>query len=136
METWRFAANTSDFGETAMIESFDLLLASKDKTQKLDSFAKEFFALVGVADFRERESSHYVEGHYFVGAAKGLTFKVMMHSDEDHADLPFWVRVRLDNQEPFSFDLRSFVCSCIIPAGFKAAELIAIGQVEEQRHDF
>lgn len=120
-----------------MNKGFDLLLAVPDHEQTLEAFAKNFFALVGINAYQERDSVHYVDEHYFVGVAGSVKFKVMLHDDEEHADLPFWVAIDSASQDPWSFDLQSFVSSLLIPKGWKVAEIRNFGRVAiEQRLDF
>jgi hypothetical protein len=42
------------------------------KDQPLEEVARRIFSRFGVAHFEERESSNYVEGHYFRSIALGL----------------------------------------------------------------
>ena len=50
--------------------------ASND--QPLEEFARRIFSRLGVAHFEERESSNYVEGHYFRSIALGLEVVIAM----------------------------------------------------------
>ena len=44
----------------------------REAEQPLEEFARSVFSRLGVADVEERESSNYVEGHYFLSTALGI----------------------------------------------------------------
>jgi hypothetical protein len=69
METLGFAANQANWPDGVMHADI-YIRASKD--QPLEEFARLIFSRLGVARFEERESSNYVDGHYFRSIAHGL----------------------------------------------------------------
>ena len=50
----------------------EIYIRAASKDQPLEDFARRLFSRLGLAQFEERESSNYVEGHYFHSIALGL----------------------------------------------------------------
>ena len=58
----------------------EIYIQAKSNNQPLEDFSRRLFSRLGVAHFEERESSNYVEGHYFQACALGIEI-VIAHSD-------------------------------------------------------
>jgi hypothetical protein len=63
----------------------DIYIRAASKDQPLEEFARRIFSRLGVAHFEERESSNYVEGHYFRSIALGIEV-VIAHADAQGLD--------------------------------------------------
>ena len=58
----------------------EIYIRAASTDQPLEEFSRRLFSRLGVAHFEERESSNYVEGHYFRAIALGIEV-VIAHSD-------------------------------------------------------
>lgn len=67
-----------------------LFINDVDRSRALAEVAKDVFLCLGLVSTEERESSNYLEGHYFVGYAANVAVKVC-HSDGDLVEFPYWV---------------------------------------------
>ncbi len=68
-----------------------IFISTDSATQPLEEFARRLFSRLGVAHFEERESSNYVEGHYFRGIAVGIEITVAYADEQGLQDYRFWV---------------------------------------------
>ncbi len=114
------------------------LLMNVDGVTSLESFARLLFEVVGAKNFEERESSHYVEGRYFIATTDVLFYKVMRSDDEDHKDLPYWVRVSAAarNSTFESSEIDALASRLIRSYHFRVARINNFGQVSEKRFDY
>jgi hypothetical protein len=64
----------------------------------LQSFSSQVFAIFGIANFEERESSHYVDGHYFRSKTDDLQIKVTFTDDSDLDGYRFWLPISSTNE--------------------------------------
>lgn len=67
-----------------------LFIKDVDRSRALAEVANDVFRRLGLASTEERESSNYLEGHYFVGYAVNAAVKVC-HADGDLPEFPYWV---------------------------------------------
>jgi hypothetical protein len=67
-----------------------LFIKDADRSRALAEVAKDVFLRLGLVSAEERESSNYLEGHYFVGYAANAAIKVCL-SDGDLPEFPYWV---------------------------------------------
>lgn len=67
-----------------------LFIKDAGRSRALAEVAKDVFLRLGLASTEERESSNYLEGHYFVGHAANAAVKVC-HADGDLPEFPYWV---------------------------------------------
>ena len=70
----------------------NLLCGPGDRT-RLSEFAASFLGHVGAAPPQERESSNYVNGHYFVSTLQDMAIEISASDDDSHDDRPFWIQV-------------------------------------------
>ena len=71
-----------------------IFISTDSETQPLEEFARRLFSRLGVARFEERESSNYVEGHYFQGIAVGIEITVAYADEQGLQDYRFWVSLQ------------------------------------------
>lgn len=64
----------------------EIYIRAASKDQPLEEFARRIFSRLGVARFEKRESSNYVEGHYFCAVALGIEV-VIAHADTQGLDV-------------------------------------------------
>lgn len=64
----------------------------------LQSFSSKAFAIFGITNFEERESSHYVDGHYFRSKDDDLQIKVTFTDDSDLDGYRFWLPISSTNE--------------------------------------
>jgi hypothetical protein len=67
-----------------------LFIKYADRSRALAEVARDVFLLLDLVSTEERESSSYLEGHYFVGYASNVSVKVC-HSDGGLPEFPYWV---------------------------------------------
>ena len=115
----------------------NLLCAHADKPG-LREFAEAFFDAAGIVDGQERESSNYVDGHYFRGARDGAEFTVSLSDDEGNEDLPVWVQVAANLDEEGALDdaVSRVIQARLLAAGFRVARMVNFGRRDEQRIDY
>jgi hypothetical protein len=113
------------------------LLMSKDCLVSLDEFANLFFEITAVKSSQERESSHYFGGRYFIGSNGSTTYKIMLTDDEDHRDLPFWVRLSAPNAETLADNtVDELALSYVHKYGLNVARVENFGMIDEKRFDY
>ena len=71
-----------------------IFISTDSATLRLEEFARELFSRLGVSRFEERESSNYVEGHYFRGAAVGIDMKIAYADEQGLQDYRFWISMQ------------------------------------------
>lgn len=115
----------------------DLLMNASGVTS-LDAFAVLFFELLGIEKFQERESSHYIDGRYFIAAHDGWSYQVMLSDDEYHKDLPFWVGISCKRASDVidRSALDALAWKLVKQHGFKVALIDNFGQTSEVRADY
>jgi hypothetical protein len=59
----------------------------------LDAAAKSVFELLGLEAIEERESSNYVDGHYFLGHAANASVQVCLSDGSTMPEYPFWISI-------------------------------------------
>lgn len=112
------------------------LFASGSPDLSLRDFAKSVYAELGISEFEERESSNYVDGHYFSAVLGPRVFKVMLSNSETHVELPYWVRVSsTDESKQISDAEIASISNGLIRIGYKVARIINPGQRDELRID-
>lgn len=67
-----------------------LFINDRGRSRALVDVANDVFLSLGILSTEERESSHYVDGHYFIGYSKNVAV-VVCHSDGDSAEFPYWL---------------------------------------------
>jgi hypothetical protein len=67
-----------------------LFIKDAGRSKPLVDVAKDVFLSLGLVSTEERESSNYLEGHYFVGYASNAAVRVC-HSEGDLPEFPYWV---------------------------------------------
>jgi hypothetical protein len=70
-----------------------LFINDGGRSRALVDVASDVFLSLGIVSTEERESSHYIDGHYFIGYSKNVAV-VVCHSDGDPAEFPYWVVLR------------------------------------------
>src|SRR4051794_12645197 len=68
-----------------------LLVRDRQPTRSLAEVSRQIFSLLNLSVFEERESSHYVDGCYFVAHAANVAVKVYLADDEQMSDYRFAV---------------------------------------------
>jgi hypothetical protein len=76
----------------------DLFIASPYNTS-LEAFAAEFSEHLGCGPFEERDSSSYVDEHYFQCSALAVEIRVAVADLQGFDDFHFWVSVEPDGVE-------------------------------------
>ncbi len=71
-----------------------VFIATDSSQQSLEEFARRLFSRLGVAHFEERESSNYVEGHYFRSVAVGIEITVAYADEQGLQDYRFWISMQ------------------------------------------
>jgi hypothetical protein len=119
------------------LQYVNLLCAHAEKSG-LHEFAEAFFDAAGIVDGQERESSNYVEGHYFRGARDGAEFTVSLSDEEGNEDLPVWVQVAANADTDVALDdaLRRVIEERLLTAGFRVARMVNFGSRDEKRIDY
>ena len=114
------------------------LLGAHGNQADFDSFAREFFLVIGVSEYGERESSNFVDGRYFKGTNNNLDFTISRSDEEEHADLPYWVQIAADmlTAEALVEVVDSIIRNKTVPAGFHFARMVNFGRRDEQRIDY
>jgi len=97
-----------------------LLVRDPSHQQLLAELASRVFQLLGLNKVEERESSNYVDGHYFVAYAESVAVKVCHSDDEQMAEYPFWVVLQ-------SLTLRKDTMPRIDEAPESVAKILAAG---------
>ena len=71
-----------------------------EASQDLDlrSFSSKVFEILEMADFEERESSNYVDGHYFRHKTNDLEIKITFADDSDLDRYRFWLPISSPNE--------------------------------------
>jgi len=111
----------------------DLLSATKGHGC-LSSFAEELFSAVNVPVFEERESSNYVDGHYFKGAVGNLSFKVSNSDEAGYDGFPYWIQVAADvgGTKELAGVVDSIVRQNLLMKGFRMIRVVNLGRNDEQ----
>ena len=113
------------------------LLCAHAEKPSLREFAEAFFGTVGIVNGQERESSNYVEGHYFKGTRDGAEFTISLSDEEGNEDLPVWVQVAHDlDADALDDAVNRVVRERLLAAGFRAARMVNFGRRDEQRIDY
>ena len=115
----------------------DLLLFS-EASDGLSEVAQKIFYLLGIPSFEERDSENYFGGSYFLGRNQFGDVKVMLTSDAEHMDLPFWLRLEAWG-DATGFDdsfVDEVVRSKLIASGFRVALVQNLGLLTEKRIDY
>ncbi|MBC3873383.1 hypothetical protein [Undibacterium flavidum] len=86
----------------------------------LRSFSSQVFEIFGIADFEERESSHYVDGHYFRSKADDLQIKVTFTDDSDLDGYRFWLPISSTNESIDAAALADTYAKKLSTAGWAA----------------
>lgn len=68
-----------------------IFIATESSEQPLEDFARRLFSRLGVARFEERESSNYVDEHYFRSCAVGIEVTVALADTRGLEGYRFWV---------------------------------------------
>ena len=114
------------------------LLSSNKEASDLTSFAERLFLALNVHSYEERESSNYVNGHYFRGYIDALSFVVAIADDEGNEDLPY--RIHVDAQDVIKQNLSEIVDRIVrermLTSGFQVARMVNFGRKDEQRLDY
>src|ERR1017187_2019628 len=69
----------------------EIYIKAASKDQPLEEFARQIFSHLGVAHFEERESSNYVEGHYFHATTLGIEVVIAFNDSQGLEDYRFCV---------------------------------------------
>jgi hypothetical protein len=112
------------------------VLLSKPGVGDLDTFAREFFGLIGTSRYEERESVHYAEDRYYKGEVNGVVFKAYLNDAAEHTDRPFCVSIELPMERKEPFDVEQLARSTLRPAGFEVAQIFNPLRVDERRVDY
>lgn len=113
------------------------LFFSKLNHSNLKEFSDYFFKEIGVTDNTERESSHYVSGHYFIGEFGNFTFKIA-YSDENYEDLDYWISIN-ENNRPSEYTMEIIeekIKGKFLPSGYRIAKFLDFGKKIEKRIDY
>ena len=115
------------------------LLGTFGSQADLDSFAKAFFEAIGIFEYEERESSNYIDEHYFIGSDGALSVQICIYDVEGYEDMPYWVTIDADmaKLEDLVDLVDQIVRKKAMPMGFRFARMINIGRIEgENRIDY
>jgi len=103
------------------------LIANRDGTETLQSFAAAFFDAFGIVAHEERESDNYTGGAYFIGAGEGLEINISISDDPRHEAMPYWIEVSTTNTSA----LEKRVREQLLPRGFHVARVVNFGEPSE-----
>ncbi len=71
------------------------------KDQPLEEFSRRVFSRLGVAHFEERESSNYIEGHYFRAVALGIEVVIAFSDTRGLEDYRFCLTLTAEQSAGF-----------------------------------
>lgn len=136
VETWCTSKHSCPYSPKVAMTHADLLVGV-EKPKSLAEFASRFFEAAHVARFELRDSENYVDGHYFIARTGPRTFRVMLSSDRDHCDLPYWVQmISTDDAEPLTMAEIDALASILFQQGYKVARIVNFGRIDETRFDY
>lgn len=79
----------------------EIYIRATSKDQPLGEFSRRLFSRLGVAHFEERESSNYVEGHYFRAIALGIEVVIAFADTRGLEDYRFCVTLTAEQSAGF-----------------------------------
>lgn len=62
--------------------------------EPLEEFSRAFFERIGVTQVLEGDSTHYIDGIYFVGSAFGIDGRLSYADEEGLPDYLFWLSMQ------------------------------------------
>ena len=71
-----------------------MFVRPKAGTTTLDVAASRIFQLLGLETTEERESSNFVDGHYFVGHGANASVDICLSDGATMPEYPFWVTIK------------------------------------------
>lgn len=86
----------------------------------LHTFAKSAFAVFDLQHFEERESSNYVDGHYFMHRSHELQIKIAEADESNFDDYHFWIDVFSTSNNEAAEDIAHKLARKLSQAGWQA----------------
>ena len=114
------------------------ILSALIEATDLGSFAARFYFLTGVAAYEERESSNYLDGHYFRGSNDDLSFTIGRSDEAGYDAFPYWISIESVslNSELFAKAVDQVVLESLLPNGFNVIRLVNFGKHDQERVDY
>ncbi len=113
------------------------LLAFNQNSLDLISFATRFFSALDIPQYEQRESSNFPDGYYVKATSGDLHFVVSSSDEATNEDLPYWIQVSGDFQNPD--ELRDKVDQIVrekLLRLFQIAVILNYGKQGEMRIDY
>lgn len=113
------------------------ILSSGHAEIDLAAFAAEFFERLQVKHYEERESSNYLDGHYFRGNFNDILINLAM-SDDGDAELPYWIQFSANtlNDDQLVETVRQMLSVKLHPMRLRFVRMNHFGTLNEERTEF
>ncbi|PTU31745.1 hypothetical protein [Stenotrophobium rhamnosiphilum] len=102
-----------------MKEQADIFVRAT-RSQELSAFASVAFSAAQISDYKERESSHYVDGYYFLGKAEDIEMHVMYGDEPGLEQYGFWVSISAESASVLAQQVAQLLSQngwpCFIPS--------------------